>query len=314
MKKASLFALFITLFLSSSVHAQLPASVELPRTSPKETRSLTIGYTKIGFEYSSVATKGREIWGALVPYGRMWRTGANENTIFYVTDDVLINGQELKKGKYAMHTIPGEDEWTIIFSTFTGAWGSFFYNEAEDALRIKVTPEQMDSKYEWMKFSFADYTATGAEISLKWAGLKVPFNIEVTEETTFAHIKNQLRTLPAFRWYGWYQASEYCLDNDVHHEEGLTWSEQALRRGKNAQTMYVRSVYLAKNGDNDEAVALSNENVEANPDSWESHYGHGWVMAELNNTNEAKTSFEKALELAPRFLKAKVQAKLDALN
>ena len=314
MKKSYLFVLFFGMLFMNSAYAQLPVSLELPRTSPKETRSLTIGFTKIAFEYSSVATRDREIWGALVPYGRVWRTGANENTLFSVTDDVRINGQLLKAGTYAMHTIPNEEEWTIIFSNFTGAWGSFFYDEAEDALRVTVTPEKMDSKYEWMKFSFADYTSTSAEISLKWAGLKIPFMVEVAEETTFAHIENQLRTLPAFRWYGWFQGAEYCLDNDVHHDKGLVWSEQALQRGKNAQTMYVRSVYLAKNGQISEALSLSEENLESNPDNWMSHYGHGWALLEANNAKGAETALKKALELAPGFFKGKVQAKLDAIN
>ncbi|MEQ9266111.1 MAG: DUF2911 domain-containing protein, partial [Balneolaceae bacterium] len=120
--------LFLVFGFAEKANAQLPVSLNLPQTSPHEYRSITIGLTDISFEYSSVGIKGREIWGGLIPYGRVWRTGANKNTIFTVSDDVLINGQELKAGSYGFHTIPGEEEWVIIFSNFSEAWGSYFYD------------------------------------------------------------------------------------------------------------------------------------------------------------------------------------------
>ncbi len=165
-----LVALFLS-FTSSLAMAQLPVSLELPRVSPFETRSITIGYTTIGFEYSSVGKKGREIWGGLIPYGQVWRIGANENTVFSVTDDVLINGNPLPAGTYGLHSIPGEESWTLIFSNFSEAWGSYFYDESEDQLRVEVIPEEMNSTYEWMKFSFENYTDTSVDMSMKWARL-----------------------------------------------------------------------------------------------------------------------------------------------
>lgn len=316
MKRTIFTSAFLTLcFLSTTVFAQLPVSLTLPQASPKETRSITIGFTTISFEYNSVGIKGREIWGGLVPYGKVWRTGANKNTLFTVTDDVLINGQKLQAGSYGMHTIPGEDEWVIIFSNFSEAWGSYFYDESEDALRINVTPEAMDSKYEWMKFSFSDYTDTSVDISLKWAHLKVPFKVEIPMETTFTHIENQFRTLPAFGWQGWVQGAAYTLQNKYRTDKGLEWAHQAVRRDRSVQTVGLLAKLQVVEGMKETGYATAEEMTNEWGKNWQSHYSAAEVYEEGGDIKKAEKAYKKAKELASDDrTKQVLQGRIDSLK
>ena len=151
-----------------------------PRTSPNASISQTIGVTKVTISYGRPGVKGRKIWGELVPYGEVWRTGANEATAISLTRNVTIEGQELPAGTYALFTIPNEDEWTIIFNKNPKQWGAFDYDPRLDALRVKVKPEPADHK-EWMSFSFMDLSANSAKLVLRWEKLAVPLKIQVAE-------------------------------------------------------------------------------------------------------------------------------------
>ncbi len=316
MKRTIISSIFLIMcFVSTAVLAQLPVSLTLPQASPKETRSITIGFTTISFEYNSVGIKGREIWGSLVPYGEVWRTGANKNTLFTISDDVLINGQKLKAGSYGMHTIPGEEEWVIIFSNFSEAWGSYFYNESEDALRISVTPEEMDSKYEWMKFSFSGYTATSVDISLKWAHLKVPFKVEIPMETTFAHIENQFRTLPAFGWQGWVQGATYLQNNDYKLDVALEWAARALQIDRSVQTLGLHAKLLVINGKKEEGMKEASDMRQEWKADWRSHYSAAEVYEQAEDLNKAKEAYKKAKDLATdERTKQVMQRRIDSLN
>ncbi|MEP1307462.1 MAG: DUF2911 domain-containing protein [Balneola sp.] len=316
MKRTIISSIFLIMcFVSTAVLAQLPVSLTLPQASPKETRSITIGFTTISFEYNSVGIKGREIWGSLVPYGEVWRTGANKNTLFTISDDVLINGQKLKAGSYGMHTIPGEEEWVIIFSNFSEAWGSYFYNESEDALRITVTPEEMDSKYEWMKFSFSGYTATSVDISLKWAHLKVPFKVEIPMETTFAHIENQFRTLPAFGWQGWVQGASYLQNNDYKLDVALEWAARALQIDRSVQTLGLHAKLLVINGKKEEGMKEASDMRQEWKADWRSHYSAAEVYEQAEDLNKAKEAYKKAKDLATdERTKQVMQRRIDSLN
>ena len=149
--------------------------------------------TKITIDYSRPGVKGRTIWGDLVPFGMNpgnkyskdkpypWRAGANENTTFSSNHDLLVQGKKLSAGKYGLHMITSEKDWTIIFSKKNEEWGSFSYDEKEDALRVTVTPVK-DSHQEWLTYGFEDLAGTKATAFLRWAELKVPFTIEVATE------------------------------------------------------------------------------------------------------------------------------------
>src|SRR3712207_6830608 len=178
--------------------------VRLPRPSQKASVMQTVGVTDVTITYSRPGVKGRKIWGdppagaaagtatlddararaadaVIVPYGHVWRTGANEATTFAVTDDVVVNGQPLKAGTYSLHTIPGKDEWTIIFNGDPGQWGSFAYDEKKDVLRVKAKPQPSAESQEWLAFSIDPVSDSSARVNLRWEKLTVPFTVEVAD-------------------------------------------------------------------------------------------------------------------------------------
>jgi hypothetical protein len=166
-----LFAVFsITIIFSRQQDKQV-------RISPKAETKQTVGFTDVVIEYSRPAVRERKIWGGLVPYSKVWRAGANEATKFIFTDDVLIEGKKLSKGSYSFFAIPGEKEWTLIFNKVSDQWGAFEYNEAEDALRIKVKPEKNNST-EWLTYNINKISDSAAIVSLEWENLKIPFKVE----------------------------------------------------------------------------------------------------------------------------------------
>ncbi len=148
LKNIFLFVFFITLITSCGIGSKEN------RPSPYATDSTTIGSTKLAIKYSSPGVKKREIWGELVPFGNMWRTGANEATVLSTTEDIKLNGQLLPKGKYAIFTIPDSHKWTIIFNSDWNQWGAYNYDESLDALRLEIQPQKVKDHQERMKFSF----------------------------------------------------------------------------------------------------------------------------------------------------------------
>lgn len=150
---------------------------EEPRVSPNATVSQTIGTTIFEIGYSRPQVKGRTIYGDLVPYGEVWRTGANEATTFSVSSDVMIEGQSLPAGDYSIYTIPGEESWTVIFNNVAQQWGTQ-YDEGQDALRVEVTPESAPPR-EMLTFLFEEVTNTSGTCVMHWAGIRVPFEIQV---------------------------------------------------------------------------------------------------------------------------------------
>ena len=164
-----------------------------PRPSLHASVSQRIGVdTDITIDYSRPGVKGRKIWGDLVPYGLApgnkysndkpypWRGGANENTTIEFSKDVMVEGNKLPAGKYSLHFIPGEKEWTVIFNKNSKLWGSYQYNQDEDALRITVTPVEAPFK-EWLSYGFNNLAGTSCTACLHWEKLKVPFKISVAE-------------------------------------------------------------------------------------------------------------------------------------
>lgn len=189
--------LIICLALTLSFLLVLPSTTFAqrggPPASPKAATTQTVGVdTVITIEYSRPGVKGRKIWGELVPYGLApgnkysdnkpfpWRAGANQNTTIEISKDVLIEGQNLAAGKYGIHMVPGEKECIVIFSKNNSSWGSFKYNQEEDALRVTVTPMAAPHE-EWMSFGFDELTATSAVASLHWEKIRIPFKIELVK-------------------------------------------------------------------------------------------------------------------------------------
>ncbi len=181
MKAVTLTVLAIFIFLFACSCKEKPEEKPQIRVSPKAEVMQTVGFTEVKIDYSRPGVKERVIWGELVPYDKVWRAGANEATKFTFSNDVLINGKPLKAGSYSFFAIPGVEEWMLIFNKVADQWGAFEYNEAEDALRIKVVPIQNDYQ-EWLTYTITRTSDTSAEIKLEWEYLKIPFTLEVNVE------------------------------------------------------------------------------------------------------------------------------------
>jgi len=147
--------------------------LDLPRQSQHALITQRIGITDITINYHRPLANGREIWGKVVPYGQVWRAGANENTTITFSDTVTIEGQSLDKGTYGLHMIPGADQWTVIFSKSAKAWGSFSYKQDEDALRVTVKPQTTDV-HDALAYDFDDLKADSAVVTLRWDKVAVP--------------------------------------------------------------------------------------------------------------------------------------------
>ncbi len=169
----------LAIFASASLsHAQSDAQSDAipPRVSPRAQVSQTIGISTVTIDYHRPSVKGRSIWGSLVPYGAVWRAGANENTTITLSDDATIDGQALAAGTYGLHMIPSNSSWIIIFSNDSASWGSFSYDQSKDALRIEVTPVEAPAK-EQLAYEFDAVNTEEATLSLRWEKLRVPVKI-----------------------------------------------------------------------------------------------------------------------------------------
>jgi Protein of unknown function (DUF2911) len=284
----SAFALlFLLLCGASSASAQSNPTVRLPRPSQKASAMQTIGVTDITITYSRPGVKGRKIWGdppagaaagtatlddararpadaVIVPYGRVWRTGANEATLFEVTDAVLVNGQPLAAGRYSLHTIPGRDEWTIIFNKDDGQWGSFQYDEKKDVLRVKAKPETAAESQEWLTFGIEPEGETAARVNIRWERLRVPFTVEVKDVKSLAVEKARaaLASAKPDNWQMPLQAANYMLVNKLDLAEAMRWAEQSIKAQENFNNLNLKARILAAEGKTAEAIAAGEKALE----------------------------------------------------
>ena len=242
----------VLLFPINNVLAQ---NFETPRPSPNATVSQTVGITHVTIDYSSPGVKGRKIWGELVPYNEIWRTGANEVTSITFDDPVKIEGNELPAGTYGIHTIPSEKEWEIIFSKDTEVDAGSQFDEKKDALRIKVTPA--DAPFtERMTFTFTNTTDTHSKVNLTWDKLRVSFDLETNTEEL---VLTKARDLP---WGPSLQAATYCLQNNVSLEEGLNWAEASILLKEVYWNTRIKAQLLEKLSKKEEAIATMQKAIK----------------------------------------------------
>ena len=248
MRKAFLAAML----LASAMPAV--AQLRLPRPSPKSTVAQTIGLTDMTIVYSRPGVKGRPIWGTLVPYGKVWRTGANEATTIAFSDDVEINGQKLPAGTYSLHTIPGPDQWTLIFNKVANQWGSFTYDEKQDALRVTAKPEKSPF-HEWMTFEVPELTSDSATVKIAWENVAVPFTVKTnTKEKALANIRAALATAKPDDWRTPMNAANFAYQNDVAKDERAAWLEKSLKINENTLNLYTKAQIEAREGHKAEAI------------------------------------------------------------
>lgn len=323
MKQLSWYAAVIVLvaFMGQQANAQL---ITTPTVSPEAWSVQEIGLSKIKINYHRPAVKDREIWGKLVPYGLTtsqfgagnpspWRAGANENTTITFTHDANVEGQPIKAGTYGLFMIVEPEEWTLVLSSNSTSWGSFFYDETEDVLRAKLKPQKAEHQ-EWLLYSFDNITANSAHAYLHWEKMKVPFKVEFdVNSIAVKSMENQLRSTGGFAWQGWNQAAIFCLQNNSNLAIGEEWSKKSVAMNENANNRNIYGYVLMAQDKNDEAMKVFKENVKKYPDNWNIHDSLGEAYKNTGDKKNAIKSYKKAHSMAPDNQKPRIEKVLEEL-
>ena len=242
----------LTIVIFSVVFTSAQARPPLPQVSSKASVMQRIGTTDVSITYSRPAVKGRMVWGEwptavegertlddgrarpagapLVPNGHLWRAGANEATLFVVNDDVLVNGQALAAGKYSLHMIPGKEEWTVVFNSDDGQWGSFQYDAKKDALRVKTKPQMVADSKELLYYNFDNVTDKSGTVYLRWEKVKVPFTVEIKDVvgSTMARLRTYVAGAKADEPGPAFTAANYAKTNKLT-EDATKWFDMAVK-------------------------------------------------------------------------------------
>lgn len=320
--------------------------LDLPRQSQHAKVTQRIGITDIAISYHRPLVNDRKVWGGLVPYGQVWRAGANENTTITFSDPVTIEGKALDKGTYGLHMIPNADEWTIIFSKNSTSWGSFTYDQAEDALRVTVKPQPVEM-HNALTYDFDQVKPDSTVVELEWEKVAVPFKVSVdVHDVVQASLKKQLRSLAQYTWMSWDEAANYFLTEKVDLNDGLIYANKsienedrfdneltkskvllALNRKDEAAVaekkaldlatplqihMYARGLQGEKR--TDEAYVIFRDNAKKHPDMWFTHTGMARVYSSQGKFDDAAKEMKLALAAAPESQKVYVDGLVKKLE
>lgn len=271
--------------------------LNLPRVSQRSVLTQRIGLTDVTIVYHRPLANGRTVFGDVVPYGRIWRAGANDNTTIEFADPVTIDGRPLAAGRYGLHMVPGEAEWTVIFSKNSTSWGSFYYNPAEDALRVKVKPAAGPFR-DALTYEFNDLKQDGATIALAWEKVVVPFSLAVdTKSITLASLRREMRHLPGYKAESFFEAALYCLDNEFNYDEAIGWIDRAIAEEERFDNLDLKAQLLERVGRRDEAAALQAKALQlAAPPQI---YMYGERLMRDKRLDEAKTVFTNVIRDHP---------------
>ena len=324
------FMLIAAVVLSRTALAQ-SLVLDIPDQSQGAQITQRIGITNVTIKYHRPLVKDRKVWGGLVPYGQVWRAGANINTTISFSDPVTIEGQPLAAGTYGLHMIPNADEWTVIFSKNSTSWGSFTYDQAEDALRVNVKPRAAEM-HNALAYDFDDLQPESAVVVLEWEKVAVPFKVGVDVHSVVqASLKKQLRNLSQYTWMSWDDAANYLLAEKIAYDDALKYANEsiknedrydnemtksnvlkALNRKDDAEVatkkalelanplqthLYARQLQAEKK--NDEAFAIFRENAKKHPNEWFVHTGLARIYSSQGKWDDATKEIKLAVTAAP---------------
>jgi hypothetical protein len=260
MSKAIVTVLTFIFFII--LNFKLIAQLELPRISQKALITQTVGLTDITISYSRPNVKGRVIWGGLVPYNQVWRTGADEATTISFGENVILNGYALSAGKYALFTIPTPDDWTIILNSVAKQWGAFNYDSTKDVLRFNVKP--VENRFvESLTIYFSDVTTSSATINIAWEKLKISFDLKInTDSIAYRNIKRAIADAKSDDWVIYAASANYAVDNNVHLDEAIGWIEKSILIKETYYNDFVKAKLLGKKGQIKEALRLIKKSRE----------------------------------------------------
>src|SRR5437899_3633047 len=237
--------------------------LNLPDVSQAAEVKQRIALTDITLNYHRPLVNGRKIWGGLVPHGKVWRAGANENTTIEFSDPVSVEGKPLAKGTYGLHMIPNQDSWTVIFSKTNTGWGSYSYKQDEDALRVNVKPKPLSESEEALEFKFEDLKPTSTAVTLKWEKLGVPFTVSIKDaDQTLENIRAQLKGRGQFTWQALDEAAQFCLTKKINLDEALRWADASIQNEERFDNLSTKADILKALNRADEAKTTWNHAVE----------------------------------------------------
>src|SRR5262249_37318094 len=288
----------------------------------------------------------RKVWGELVPYKEVWRAGANENTTISFSSDVAVGGQKLAAGTYGLHMIPTEADWTVIFSQQNGAWGSFSYDQKDDAAGVACASAGAPFQ-ERLGYAFEAPTETSVTVAMRWEKIRVPFQVTVdTPQVVVESLRKELRGLGRFFWQGWNQAATYCVRNNVNLDEAMTWADESIKVAENFTNLRTKAALLEKKGDTktdealrarslalatetemnnygyqllgqkktDEAIETFKKNVKDHPGSWNVYDSLAEAYMAKGDKKQATELYNKALSMAPESQKKRINEQLAKLR
>src|SRR3989440_11927559 len=291
-----LFALCLVIFvLGGTVSAQ--NDLNLPDVSQAAEVKQRIALTDITIKYHRPLVNGRKIWGGLVTYGKVWRVGANENTTIEFSDPVSVEGKPLAKGIYGLHMIPNPDSWTIIFSKTNTAWGSYSYDQKEDALRVDVKPRPLAENKEALEFDFEDLKPTSTAVTLKWEKLDVPFTVSINDaDQTLENIRAQLKGRGQFTWQALDEGAQFCLTRKVNLDEALRWADASIQNEERFENLSTKADILKALNRSDDAKTTWNQALKIATAQQLYSYGR-----QLQNQKKGAEAIEIFKEVAKRF-------------
>jgi len=275
--KKLFYLTIVTCIFGLSASAQLT----LPRASQRQEITQTVGDTKISIVYHRPNTNGRaNIFGCtstdvvpvggknydcLVPNGQVWRTGANENTTFEVSNDVKINGQALPAGKYGLHTIPNKDEWVVIFNKVNTEWGSYKYDVKQDQLRVNVKPQVAETQ-ETMALGFENVKAATADVVVRWDKMRVPFTVDIGDMNSrvLTYIRESLKTVKAEDFRSPMDGANFVYNNKMtaNYAEAIGWLDSLLARRETPGALGLKANLLADSGKTAEAIVAGEKALQ----------------------------------------------------
>jgi len=290
------FALYVAILgIGGSLAAQ--NDLNLPDVSQAAEVKQRIALTDVTIKYHRPLVNGRKIWGGLVPYGKVWRAGANENTTIEFSDPVSVEGKALAKGVYGLHMIPNSDSWTVIFSKTNTAWGSYSYDQKEDALRVDVKPKPLAETKEAMEFEFGDLKPTSTAVTLKWEKLGVPFTVSINDpDQTLENIRAQLKGRGQFTWQALDEGAQFCLTRKINLDEALRWADASIQNEERFDNLSTKADILKALNRSDEAKTAWNHALEIAKAPQLYTYGR-----QLQNQKKADEAMEIFKEVAKRF-------------
>ncbi len=283
----------------------------LPEASQQATVSQRLGVSEITVTYHRPMVGGRKVWGGLVPYGQVWRAGANENTTIQFGDPVTIEGKALAAGTYGLHMLPGTDSWEIAFSKNATSWGSFSYDKGEDALRVTVKTQPAEF-HEALTYDFDEVKPDSAVVTLRWEKLAVPFRVAIdVTETTVRSLRQELRGGKQYNWIGWDEAASYCLQHKTNLEEALHWADLSIQNEERFENVMTKSSLLEALNRASDAKAAHDHAMEIGTVT--QVYFFGRQLQAQNKDADAMAAFRAAVKRSPdHWIAQLAQARLDS--